>query len=124
MTFIQVTKARNLTTAVSSRTVKMRCSEMQTLQSIVSGGEPSALIQNEVLVLNDEERRALLQKAGISSIIAIGAAEVLAIKAGLVIPWNKLRLLRRYTYNRQNVAAIINHCFFQVAQIFRHFTGW
>eukprot|EP00731_Ephydatia_muelleri_P019683 Em0012g508a len=96
MTFIQVTKARNPTTAVSSRTVKMRCSEMQTMRSIVSGGEPSALIQNEVLVLNDEERRALLQKAGISSTIAIGAAEVLAIKAGLVIPWNKLRLLRRW----------------------------
>ncbi|KAL5515286.1 hypothetical protein EMCRGX_G000435 [Ephydatia muelleri] len=95
MTFIQVTKARNPTTAVSSRTVKMRCSEMQTVRSIVSGGEPSALIQNEVLALNDEERRALLQKAGISSTIAIGAAEVLAIKAGLFIPWNKLRLLRR-----------------------------
>eukprot|EP00731_Ephydatia_muelleri_P004935 Em0002g1111a len=96
MTFIQVTKARNPTTAVSLRTVKMRCSEMQTMRSIVSGGEPSALIQNEVLVLNDEEIRALLQKAGISSTIAIGAAEVLAIKAGLVIPWNKLRLLRRW----------------------------
>ena len=59
---------------------------MQTMRSIVSGGEPSALIQNEVLVLNDKEIRALLQKAGISSTIAIGAAEVLAIKAGLVIP--------------------------------------
>ena len=94
------------------------------MRSIVSGGEPSALIQNEVLALNDEERRALLQKAGISSTIAIGAAEGLAIKAGLVIPWNKLRLLRRYTYNRQNIAAIITHCLFQVAQIFRHFTGW
>ncbi|KAL5514998.1 hypothetical protein EMCRGX_G000104 [Ephydatia muelleri] len=56
MTFIQVTKARNPTTSVSSRTVKMRCSEMQTMQSIVSGGEPSALIQNKVLALNDEER--------------------------------------------------------------------
>ena len=94
------------------------------MRSIVSGEEPSVLIQNEVLVLNDEERRALLQKAGISSTIAIGAAEVLEIKAGLVIPWNKLRLLRWYTYNRQNIAAIINHCLFQVAQIFRHFTGW
>ena len=61
------------------------------MRSIVSGGEPSsALIQSEVLALNDEERRALLQKSGISSTIAIGAAEVLAIKAGLVIPWSKL----------------------------------
>ena len=63
---------------------------MQTMRSIVSGGEPSALIQNEVLVLNDEERRALLQKAGISSTIAIGAAEVLAIKSRSCYSWNKL----------------------------------
>ena len=40
MTFIQVTKARNPTTAVSSRTVKVGCSEMLTIRSIVSGGEP------------------------------------------------------------------------------------
>ena len=104
MTFFQVTKARNPTTAVSSRTVKMRALRCRPcMRSIVSGGEPSALIQNEVLVLNDEEKRVLLQKTGISSTIAVGAADVLAIKAGLVIPWNKLRLLRRYTYNRQNV---------------------
>ena len=96
MTFIQVTKARNSTTSASSRTVKKRCSEMQSMRSVVSGGEPSTLIQKEVLALNDGERRALLQKAGISSTIAIGAVNVLAIKAGLVIPWNKLRLLRWY----------------------------
>ena len=53
----------------------------------------TALIQREVLTLSDEERRAL-DKAGILSTIEIGA-ETLAIKAGLAIPWNKLRLLRR-----------------------------
>ncbi|KAL5494514.1 hypothetical protein EMCRGX_G015864 [Ephydatia muelleri] len=59
---------------------------MQTMRSIISGGEPSALIQNEDLALNDEERRALLQKAVISSTIAIGAAEVLAKKPVLLFP--------------------------------------
>ena len=34
--------------------------------------------------------------ARISSSIKIGPAQVLAIKAGLAIPWNKLRLVRRY----------------------------
>ena len=34
--------------------------------------------------------------ASISSSTEIGPAQVLAIKAGLAIPWNKLRLLRRY----------------------------
>ncbi|KAL5475254.1 hypothetical protein EMCRGX_G027330 [Ephydatia muelleri] len=68
---------------------------MQMIRSVLSAGEPTALIQREVLTLSDEERRALLDKAGILSTIEIGAAETLAIKAGLAIPWNKLRLLRR-----------------------------
>ena len=37
-----------------------------------------------------------LATARISSSIEIGPAQVLAIKAGLAIPWNKLRLVRRY----------------------------
>ena len=88
------------------------------MRSIVSGGEPSALIQNEVLALNDEERRALLQKTSrhLFHPSYWGSRSI----AGLVIPWNKLRLLRRYTYNKQNIATIITHCLFQVAQIFRH----
>ena len=53
------------------------------------------LLQNEVLSLGDE-RRALLKEAGISDEIKIGPAEVLAIKVGLAIPWNKIRILRRH----------------------------
>ena len=71
-------------------TVKMRCFQMQKIRGIVSGGEASALIQKEVLILTDEERQSLLDKAEISSSIELGAAEILAMKAGLAIPWNKL----------------------------------
>ena len=67
---------------------------MQTVRSIISGGESSVLMENEVLTLSDEERKSLLQTAGISN-IAIGSAEVLAIKAGMAIPWNRMRLLRQ-----------------------------
>ena len=67
---------------------------MQTARSIVSGGEPSDLMEKEVLTLSHEERKSLLQKAGITN-VAIDSAQVLAIKAGLAIPWNKMRLLRR-----------------------------
>ena len=57
---------------------------MQSMRSVVSGGEPSTLIQKEVLALNDGERRALLQKAGISSTIAIGAVDVWQLKLVLL----------------------------------------
>ncbi|KAL5509517.1 hypothetical protein EMCRGX_G004906 [Ephydatia muelleri] len=69
---------------------------MQAIRKVVSGGQPSVLLQNEVLSLGDEQRRALLKEAGISDEIKIGPAEVLAIKVGLAIPWNKIRILRRW----------------------------
>ena len=78
---------------------------MQMIRSVLSAGEPTALIQREVLTLSDDEKRALLDKAGISSTIEIGAAEILAIKAGLAIPWNKLRLLK---VRHENAAKINN----------------
>ena len=96
---------------------------MQKIRGIVSGGEASALIQKEVLNFSNEERRSLLDKAGISSSIELGAAEVLAIKAGLAIPWNKLRLLRQYvTSYTKGINS--NLLLFQVAQIVRHLSRW
>ncbi|KAL5487002.1 hypothetical protein EMCRGX_G019554 [Ephydatia muelleri] len=55
MTFMYLTKAQQLTTAACSRTVNTRCAKMQTVRSIISGGESSALTENEVLTLSDEE---------------------------------------------------------------------
>eukprot|EP00731_Ephydatia_muelleri_P002310 Em0001g2310a len=95
MIFMKLTKARHPTTAACSRTVKTRCSEMHTARSVISGGEPSALLESEVLTLNDEEKKSLLEKAGITN-VSISPAEVLAIKTGLTIPWNRLRILRRW----------------------------
>ena len=53
-----------------------------------------------------------LATARISLSIEIGPAQVLAIKAGLAIPWNKLRLLRRYDIKMQcsNGVWDWNHC--------------
>ena len=60
--------------------------------------------------------------AGISSSIEIGPAQVLAIMAGLAIPWNKLRLLRRYDII--NACSKGNSLIFQVAEIIKNSSGW
>ena len=88
MIFMKLTNALHPTTAACSRTVKTRCSEMQTARSVISGGEPSALLESEVLTLNDKERQSLLEKAGIAN-VSIGPTEVLAIKTGIILPWCK-----------------------------------
>ena len=98
---------------------------MQSIRSIISGGDSSALIQREVLTLTDKEHQSLLDEAGISSSREIGAAEILAIKAGLAMPWNKLRLLRQYSFAIQNSAGGKTHCLFlQVAEIIRDSSCW
>ena len=66
---------------------------MQTIRGVLSQGESSTLLRKEVDYLSDAERQALLKEAGIVS--SIGAGEALAIKAGLGLPWAKLRVLRR-----------------------------
>ena len=63
-----------------------------------------------------------LATASISLSIEIGPAQVLAIKAGLAIPWNKLRLLR--WYDIINACSKGNSLVFQVAEIIRDSSGW
>ena len=60
-----------------------------------------------MLTLSDEERKSLSQKAGISN-IGIGSAEVLAIKADMAIPWNRMRLLRWSSITKYNLPQLVS----------------
>lgn len=54
-------------------------------------------LQHEVKTLTKEDRQSLLEQATIRDATAtISADDVLAMKADLSIPWNKLRILKRY----------------------------
>ena len=59
----------------------------------MSQEESSTFLRRELDYLSTSDRQILLQEAGIVS--AIGPGEALAIKAGLGMPWSKLRVLRR-----------------------------
>ena len=63
-----------------------------------------------------------LATASISSSIEIGPAQVLAIKAGLAILRNILRLLRQYEII--NACSKGNSLIFHVAEIIRDSSGW
>ncbi len=52
------------------------------------------LLQKEVHTLTKEERQTLLADGGFG--VEIPAEKGLAMKADLAIPWNKLRIIRRY----------------------------
>ena len=61
---------------------------------MVRHGESSALLRRELHYLSDKDRQAQLNDAA-SVVSRIGAQEALAIKAGMGMPWAKLRLLRK-----------------------------
>lgn len=68
---------------------------------IISKGASAEQFQYEVKALSKEDRQALLEKVNIAkSTATVSPEDVLALKADLSIPWNKLRFLRRYAHNK------------------------
>ena len=65
---------------------------MSAVRCIISGGAVADQLQHEMAALTDMERRELLTAA---TPIQISTAETLAMKADLVLPWNKIRIMRR-----------------------------
>ena len=65
------------------------------IRNSLSMKDNKAQLQAEVKMLTSEERRYLLTSAGIT--VDIPPEQGLAIKANLAIPWNKLRIIRRYS---------------------------
>ena len=80
---------------ISRRTKKRRIEEITKARAILSAGSPSiVLLETEVRSLPQEERDGILKTAGITA--GMTPEQGLALKAGLGLPWNKLRLLRQY----------------------------
>ena len=67
---------------------------MDQVREAISKGSCVDQLQNEVKSLTKEDRQSLLQTAT-DDTVAVSANDVLAMKADLSIPWNKLRVLRR-----------------------------
>ena len=108
MTFMQVTKAKPQPPAQGPAALKCREYEVLSVEKHLPSSKqkfsPSVMKSDNV---------CWLATASISSSFEIGPAQVLAIKAGFAIPWNKLRLLRRYDII--NVCSKGNSLIFQVA---------
>ena len=71
---------------------------MEQVRGIISKGSSldQDQLQYEVKALTKEDRQSLLEQALVqSSHITISANNVLAMKADLMIPWNRLRHLRK-----------------------------
>jgi hypothetical protein len=64
---------------------------MSAVREIISGGRPAPQLQDELAVLTDKERQELLKPAA----TVMSPEDTLAMKTGTLLPWNKIRVMRR-----------------------------
>ena len=63
------------------------------MREAISKGSSVDQLQHELKALSKEDRQSLLHEA--TDAVAVSNNDVLAMKADLSVPWNKLRILRR-----------------------------
>ena len=93
-----MTTPRVASAGACSKTLRNRTIELGSHRSITSGGSIAEQLADEVKALPQEDRKQLLESGVFSSPTVISAENALALKADLVIPWSKLRAMRRYVY--------------------------
>lgn len=96
MSLVRVTTPRVPSKEASTRTLKRRSNEISTVRDLVSKGASIEQLQYEVKTLTKEDREVLLDQAMVrEASISIPDEDILALKADLSFPWNKLRTLKR-----------------------------
>ena len=81
------------TAQASSKTIRRRSKEIALVRDTVSGGAGALQLEDEVAALSREQRQRLLTSEDFR--VEISAEDSLAMKADLVLPWNKIRVMRR-----------------------------
>ena len=87
---MKVTSPRVASDEASRFTVRRQSNELAQVRAEISGGAPTVQHQDEMRV---DERQALLSSSDFTTKLTCHAA--LAMKANLMIPWKKMRIMRR-----------------------------
>ena len=67
-----------------------RSHELSSIYKVISGGAAAVQLEDELAILTDDEKKELLKPTA-----TISPADSLAIKVGTLLPWNKIRIMRR-----------------------------
>lgn len=97
-----MSRPRVATSDAASRTKRRRSHQLADIRETISGGAKAAQdqLQDEVLLLDKEEREKLLRDPTFSG--TLFTIDAMATKANLSLPWHKLRIMRKYGLGYQN----------------------
>lgn len=108
LTFVQVRQAQVPTGKAAPRTVRQRTQSLENVRLTLTAGGTTTQLAHELQAKQREDRERLLEEvkqAGGNLIVRVPVQASLAMKADLNIPWNKLRIIRRW---RESI--LINVC--------------
>ena len=95
LTLIRITQPRAAVRQLSKHSRKHRVNEMSSTRAILSAESSTVIFETELKSLDRKEKERLLKSAGITK--GMTPEQGLALKADLGLPWNRLRMLRRYS---------------------------
>eukprot|EP00731_Ephydatia_muelleri_P024217 Em0016g488a len=89
-----ITQPRAAVRQLSKHSRKHRVNEMSSTRAILSAESSTVIFETELKSLDGKEKERLLKSAGITK--GMTPEQGLALKADLGLPWNRLRMLRRW----------------------------
>ena len=101
ITFVPITTPRVSSDKASQRTKHRRAVSLQNVREVISAGSSTAQFVEEARSQSVAEREALLEGLQGGMKVIIPPLESLAMKTGMILPWNAMRQIRRsveYTY--------------------------
>ena len=96
MTLVQVRKPRVPTGKARPSTIRERSHSLSNLRSKLSAGDTVYQFSHELRTCDLDDRKQVLEELGGAFEVHIPTESLLAFKADLKIPWNKLRTIKRY----------------------------
>ena len=93
LSLMRVTSPRIASDEASRYTVRRRSNELAQVRDRLSGGASAFQHHDEMRVLSVEERQALLTSSDFN--VKLTCETALAMKLNLMIPWKKMRMMRR-----------------------------
>ena len=97
MTFVPVPTPRVTSDKASRRTRHRQTVIIQAVREAISGGSSTAQLMDEARQRSLAERETIIEELQGGTKIVIPPSESLGMKADLILPWKKLRVIRRYT---------------------------
>lgn len=89
LSLVRVRSTRVSTDDASRWTVRHRSRQIASVRQVVSGGEATAQLQDEMAILSDDERKEIMKP--VTTVMT--PEDTLAMKAGALLPWNKIRIM-------------------------------